>query len=84
MPENGQNEKKRRLKPFQNGQSYEVVYSNSNRKTHNVNEHKSSICFQRSQGCNIHEKYVVVPAYKVPSNIARAITLIIKDIIIFG
>jgi hypothetical protein len=45
---------------------------------------KSNICFQRSQGCNIHDKYVVVPADKAPNNIARTITLILKDIIRFG
>jgi hypothetical protein len=55
MPENGQNEKKRRLIPFQNGS--EVVDSNSNRKTQKVNEHKSNICIQRFWGCRNHVHY---------------------------
>ena len=44
-------------------------------KTQKVNDHKSYICFQRSQCCNIHHKYVVVAADKAPNNIAKFVYL---------
>ena len=69
---------------FRMGQSYYVVYSNSNRKTQKVNEHKRNICFQWSHCCNVYDKYVVVPADRAPNNIARRIRMIIKDRIRFG